>query len=69
MVSNRSFYGCISFMNFCIDYLTWTDTYFGPGTVDNIKCHIHAIESKARNFYDTCRVLSLSLRYIGLITF
>ncbi|KMT09887.1 hypothetical protein BVRB_6g128610 [Beta vulgaris subsp. vulgaris] len=23
-----------------------SDTYFGPGTVDNIKCHIHAIESK-----------------------
>ncbi|KNA21608.1 hypothetical protein SOVF_041610 [Spinacia oleracea] len=22
------------------------DTYFGPGTVENIKCHIHAIESQ-----------------------
>lgn len=23
-----------------------SDTYFGPGTVENIKCHIHAIESE-----------------------
>lgn len=23
-----------------------SDTYFGPGTVENIKCHIHAIESQ-----------------------
>ncbi|MBA0590629.1 hypothetical protein Gorai_019325, partial [Gossypium raimondii] len=24
------------------------DTYFGPGTVENIKCHLNALESKAR---------------------
>ena len=23
------------------------DTYFGPGTVDNIKCHLNDAESKA----------------------
>ncbi|CAO2830444.1 unnamed protein product [Amaranthus hypochondriacus] len=23
-----------------------SDTYFGPGTVENIKCHIHTVESK-----------------------
>jgi hypothetical protein len=28
--------------------LVWADTYFGTGTVDDILCHIRAIESKAR---------------------
>jgi len=31
----------------------YADTYFGPGTVENIKCHINAVESQARRLYDS----------------
>lgn len=31
--------------------LPCVDTYFGPGTVENIKCHLNAEDSKARNYF------------------
>lgn len=33
-----------------IYYFVIADTYFGPGTVDTVKCHLNAVESKARIF-------------------
>ncbi|KAE8735892.1 GTP-binding protein [Hibiscus syriacus] len=36
------------------------DTYFGPGTVGNIKCHLNALESKASNLMELMLFLSIS---------
>lgn len=35
-----------------------TDTFFGPGTVDNVKCHVNALESKVEGLISGCNLIN-----------
>lgn len=35
-----------------------TDTFFGPGTVDNVKCHVNALESKVEDLISGCNLVN-----------